>query len=114
MNAASVSPSPPGRSTCKPSRGNPRSRDGPTLHAEAFTVAGSTVFIGSFNFDPRSFALNTELGIMIDSPEIAGEMRKVFDDTIALDTYRVVIADGGRLDRHARRRSGNRIHRARH
>lgn len=77
--------------------GDHRSGDGSTLHAKAFTVDGRTVFIGSFNFDPRSFALNTELGIVIESAEMAAEMRRAFDDAIAPNTYRLVIADGGRL-----------------
>ena len=34
------------------------------------------VFIGSFNFDPRSAALNTELGFVIDSPDLAAEDRR--------------------------------------
>ena len=33
------------------------------------------MFVGSFNFDPRSIHLNTELGFVIDSPPIAQEIR---------------------------------------
>ncbi len=32
-----------------------------SLHAKTFSVDGSRTFIGSFNFDPRSARLNTEL-----------------------------------------------------
>ncbi|MCH2458596.1 MAG: phospholipase D-like domain-containing protein, partial [Henriciella sp.] len=46
---------------------------------------------GSLNFDPRSFSLNTELGIVIDNPALAKQMRQAFDDTIARNTYRVVL-----------------------
>ncbi len=28
-------------------------------------------FIGSFNFDPRSVLWNTEVGVLVDSPELA-------------------------------------------
>jgi len=77
--------------------GSQRSGNGSTLHAKAFTVDGSTVFIGSFNFDPRSFDLNTELGIVIESAEMGAEMRRVFDDAIAPNTYRVVISEDGKL-----------------
>ena len=52
--------------------------------------------MGSLNFDPRSFSLNTELGIVIDSDALATQMRAAFDDTIARNTYRVVL-DGGEL-----------------
>lgn len=76
-----------------------RERAGPpgsTLHAKAFSVDGTRLFVGSLNFDPRSFSLNTELGIVIDSDALATQMRAAFDDTIARNTYRVVL-DGGEL-----------------
>ena len=76
-----------------------RERAGPpgsTLHAKAFSVDGTRLFVGSLNFDPRSFSLNTELGIVIDSDALAKQMRAAFDDTIARNTYRVVL-DGGEL-----------------
>jgi putative cardiolipin synthase len=41
------------------------------LHAKAFVVDRHYVFVGSFNWDPRSVKINTELGIYIDSPEFA-------------------------------------------
>ena len=42
-----------------------------------------SVFIGSFNLDPRSTALNTEIGVMIDSPEIAGQVGELMDEGVA-------------------------------
>src|SRR5690606_37704435 len=36
-----------------------------TLHAKTFAVDRERLFIGSFNFDPRSIHLNTELGFLI-------------------------------------------------
>jgi putative cardiolipin synthase len=38
-----------------------------SLHAKTFAVDGKHIFIGSFNFDPRSVHLNKELGFVIDS-----------------------------------------------
>nr|WP_305815265.1 phospholipase D-like domain-containing protein [Photobacterium leiognathi] len=32
------------------------------------------MFVGSFNFDPRSAYLNTELGVIVDSPEFSGQV----------------------------------------
>ena len=37
-----------------------------SLHAKTFSVDGERVFIGSFNFDPRSAHLNTEMGFIIE------------------------------------------------
>lgn len=44
------------------------------LHAKAAVVDRSRVFIGSFNLDPRSRNINTEMGILIDSPELGQEL----------------------------------------
>src|SRR4029434_10299223 len=43
---------------------------GASLHAKLFSVDRSRVFIGSFNFDPRSVELNSEMGVVIDSPAL--------------------------------------------
>ena len=49
------------------------------LHAKVFVFDRSRVFIGSMNFDERSRRLNTELGVLIDSPEMAKEIGERFD-----------------------------------
>ena len=41
------------------------------LHAKLFVFDRKRVFIGSMNFDQRSKHLNTEIGLIIDSPELA-------------------------------------------
>lgn len=41
-----------------------------TMHIKAFIVDRKTFFLGSFNFDPRSAYINTESGVIIDSPEL--------------------------------------------
>lgn len=51
---------------------------GASLHTKAFVVDQRTGFVGSFNFDPRSISLNTEMGVMFDDPELAAEVSAVF------------------------------------
>jgi cardiolipin synthase C len=41
------------------------------LHAKMFVFDRRQVFMGSMNFDQRSRRLNTEVGLIIDSPELA-------------------------------------------
>jgi putative cardiolipin synthase len=53
------------------------------LHAKCLVFDRKSVFIGSFNLDPRSTALNTEIGVMIDSPEIAGQVGELMDEGVA-------------------------------
>jgi putative cardiolipin synthase len=44
------------------------------FHAKAAAVDGKLMFIGSLNFDPRSEKHNTELGLLIRSPRLTGEL----------------------------------------
>lgn len=73
------------------------SRSGTSLHAKTFAVDGERVFIGSFNFDPRSAHLNTESGVVIDSPRFARQIAAAFDDIIPANAYEVRLGEGGRL-----------------
>lgn len=70
---------------------------GSSLHAKTFSVDGSRIFVGSFNFDPRSAKLNTELGFVIDSPVLAHTIAKAFDDKIPAIAYEVHLSETGDL-----------------
>ncbi|WP_194745026.1 phospholipase D family protein [Thermaurantiacus tibetensis] len=62
---------------------------GSALHAKTFTVDGRRLFVGSFNFDPRSLVLNTELGVVIESPALAGALEAEFRRGFPGAAYRV-------------------------
>ena len=49
------------------------------LHAKVFIFDRKRVFIGSMNFDQRSMRLNTEVGLIIDSPELARQSAARFE-----------------------------------
>jgi putative cardiolipin synthase len=49
-----------------------------TMHVKAFVVDRRYTFIGSLNLDPRSQLLNTEMGIVVDSPELAAAVADYF------------------------------------
>ena len=51
------------------------------------------MFIGSFNFDPRSAALNTEIGVMIDNPQIAQAVAEFFDESMSPESAFLVTLD---------------------
>lgn len=70
---------------------------GSSLHAKTFSVDRSRVFVGSFNFDPRSAKLNTELGFIIESPAMAMQIETAFKDTIPANSYAVRLSDSGKL-----------------
>ena len=44
------------------------------VHAKSLVVDGETVFIGTFNLDPRSTNLNTEVGVIIKDAGIASQV----------------------------------------
>jgi putative cardiolipin synthase len=48
------------------------------LHAKLFVFDRARIFIGSMNFDQRSRHLNTELGLIIESPELAAQVAARF------------------------------------
>jgi putative cardiolipin synthase len=50
-----------------------------SLHAKALVFDRQKVFIGSMNFDRRSLLMNTELGLMIHSPELARQVARQFE-----------------------------------
>ena len=41
------------------------------IHAKTMVIDSETVFIGTFNFDPRSENLNTEIGVVIHNADLA-------------------------------------------
>ena len=93
------------------------------LHAKVFVIDRERAFVGSMNFDQRSLRINTELGLIIDSPQIAREIAARFDAiTQPANSYRldprarrrrrgrradpVASASTGRQRGHARHRAG--------
>ena len=63
---------------------------GASLHAKAFIVDRERVFVGSLNLDPRSLDLNTELGFIVESRELADILAQQFDELIRpAYTYRL-------------------------
>ena len=70
-----------------------------SLHAKTFVFDRSRVFIGSFNFDPRSARLNTEMGVLIDSPALAEGISEDHRRACAAAAWEVVLsANGERLE----------------
>ena len=64
-----------------------------SLHAKTFISDRRYIFVGSMNLDPRSVQLNTELGFVIDSPELAEMLIEGIEEVMALDSSWAVTAD---------------------
>jgi putative cardiolipin synthase len=64
-----------------------------SLHAKVFVFDRRRLFLGSANFDMRSMHLNTEVGLIIDSPELARQAIERFDAiTVPANSYALALA----------------------
>ena len=68
-----------------------------TLHAKTFTVDQKRVFIGSFNWNQRSLNIDTELGVIIHSPEIAASFLERVTALLPDRTFEVSLNEKGKL-----------------
>ena len=68
-----------------------------TLHSKIAIVDRSRVFVGSFNLDPRSLYLNTEMGLVVESPDLSGTMSAGIRSSLAEIAYRLKLSPKGRL-----------------
>ncbi len=65
---------------------------GASLHTKAMVIDQRWVYVGSMNLDPRSANLNTEMGVLVESAELAGQLRAQFERTIGPElSYKVVV-----------------------
>lgn len=72
------------------------SRSASSLHAKIYAFDRKRVFVGSFNMDPRSVRLNTEMGLLIESPRLAGAIADYLDEKVGAIAYAPRLADDGR------------------
>jgi putative cardiolipin synthase len=73
-----------------------KSQQRSTLHTKLIIIDRRFVFIGSLNLDPRSVVINTEMGVMIDSPDLAALLVEDIQDGFDKEAYRLELdADGG-------------------
>ena len=84
----------------KPSPGSDVERSlfgssGASLHTKSLAVDERTVFVGSFNLDPRSASLNTEQGVFVESPVLAAQIEALFAyDSSGARAWAVTLEDG--------------------
>jgi len=64
-----------------------------SLHAKTFAVDRSRIFVGSFNFDPRSARLNTEMGVVVESGKLAAQLSGALDSLLPRDAYEVLLVE---------------------
>jgi len=68
-----------------------------TLHSKVACVDRERVFVGSFNLDPRSLYLNTEMGIVVESDEVGNSMATSILESLPDLAYQLQLSDKGKL-----------------
>lgn len=70
-----------------------------SLHAKMFVFDRRRLFIGSMNFDQRSKHLNTEIGLIIDSPALAQQIVARFEAMVQpVNSYRLTLRHNNATD----------------
>lgn len=77
-----------------------RSQSSTSLHAKTFAVDDYQVFIGSYNVDPRSANINTEMGVIINDEELAKQLHNALSDELLGQAYEVKLLENGSLQWH--------------
>ncbi|WP_049237652.1 phospholipase D family protein [Moraxella canis] len=73
-----------------------------SLHAKAFAVDDDQVFIGSYNVDPRSANINTELGVLIKDGKLADQLHNALSNSEAIShqAYELKLDPQGNINWH--------------
>jgi putative cardiolipin synthase len=69
------------------------------LHAKTTVFDRKITFVGSFNVDPRSENLNTEMGLLVESETLANAVAdSIENDISAGNSWQVVLKDDGEIE----------------
>ena len=68
-----------------------------TLHSKVAVVDRARLFVGSFNLDPRSFYINTEMGMVVDGPQLADSLASTGLASLQTTAYRLRLNPRGRI-----------------
>lgn len=73
-----------------------KGKNASSLHAKFFDIDGK-VFIGSFNFDPRSARLNTEVGLVVESDDLQNQVSTSLDQFMPQIAYELKLDQNGKM-----------------
>jgi len=68
-----------------------------TLHSKIAVVDRDKAFVGSFNLDPRSLYINTEMGMAVESVEFATSVAVGIGDSLHRRAYSLRLSRAGRI-----------------
>ncbi|MEE2733067.1 MAG: phospholipase D family protein [Pseudomonadota bacterium] len=68
-----------------------------SLHAKAFFIDRHSTFVGSMNLDPRSFLINTEIGVLLESRVFTELAHDTIVQALPQDAYHLRLDDEDNL-----------------
>ena len=89
-----------------------RSQSSTSLHAKTFAIDDHQVFIGSYNVDPRSANINTEMGVIINDDELARQLHEALSDDLLSQAYEVKLTDDNHLQWHTMENGEKKVYEA--
>ncbi|MGB5496712.1 MAG: phospholipase D family protein [Sedimenticolaceae bacterium] len=72
-----------------------------TLHTKGILIDAKRIFVGSLNLDPRSIDINTEMGLLIDSPELGERLMNDAIERVPKIAYRLQLDENDKITWHA-------------
>lgn len=73
-----------------------RMASGASLHSKVMVIDRRLTWVGSFNIDPRSALLNTELAVLVDCPALAAATASIIEGDLAPDrAWRLALEPAG-------------------
>jgi putative cardiolipin synthase len=85
-------------------------RSAASLHGKTFSIDRERAFVGSFNIDPRSIHLNTEMGLVIDSRRLAASITEGLDRQLPGEAYELRLSPSGSIVWIERTATGEVVH----
>jgi len=73
-----------------------KGKNASSLHAKFFDIDGM-VFIGSFNFDPRSANLNSEVGLVVKSDRLQNDISAALNQYLPQIAYELKLDEKGEI-----------------
>ncbi len=73
-----------------------KGKNASSLHAKFFDIDGM-VFIGSFNFDPRSANLNSEVGLVVKSDRLQNDISAALNQYLPQIAYELKLDENGEI-----------------
>jgi putative cardiolipin synthase len=82
----------------KPGNRRGTSTERRSLHAKTFVADRKLLFVGSFNWDPRSAGINSEMGVLIDSEQLGLTLVEGVESVLSGSAWQLRLSEKGKVE----------------